>query len=378
MDGAKRTIRKDAISFLLYLLPILAFLNMVKYENKKFEIAILLATLGAMACLLVLTRVNRKPSVIVLLMFNAISLTITGIFYSSLGSIVQFLNLILMLFVFNEIAIEKKTYRRIHFLTFALLIFYLMTLKILDGNLSHIHDFWGNKVNPNLVSVLFFAAFLHLMCWLDAFNIPKLVGFPIKVAAAIFFLIKIDQYESRSILISFALFLVLAIFVRKDMKFIRIKGIVVTVLIISVVFSLIYVLMHIRLGDDVKILGKSLYTGREIIWKSAFEQISDNPIFGSGNVSKFESIHGTTTYASHHTVLGLWKILGIVPLLTFVFCLVRKRTGIAPANELRLPKIIMISVLPICFFESFYIDAAIYVYFTLFLLRHTEKEREVK
>jgi len=377
MDGAKRTIRKDAISFLLYLLPVLAFLNMVKYTNKKFEIIVLIATFAVMACLLLLTKVNRKPTVLVLLMLNAASLTVTGIFYSSWGSIVQFLNLLLMMFVFNEVVISKKTYRRIHFISFALLTFYLMTLKIVNNNLSRVYDLWGNRINPNLVSVLFFAAFLHLMCYLDAFKMPKKFGGLVKIAAAVFFFIKIDQYESRSILLAFALFWVLAIFIKKDVTYIKIKTIVVIVLAISVLFSLLYVIMHIRLGE-VQILGKSLYTGREIIWRSAFEQIVDSPIFGSGNVSKFDSVNGTMTYASHHTVLGLWKILGIVPLLTFIFSLVARRTQRAPANELRLPKIIIVSILPICFFESFFIDAAIYVYFTLFLLRHTEKERELK
>lgn len=370
---AKGSTKKYALSFLLYLLPVLAFLNLVKYESRTFEIIVLLTTFAVMLGIFFLSQTNRKPSVLLLLIINVASLMVTAFFYSSWGSVVQFANLLLMMFSFNNLAISKKAYRRVHFISFSLLLFYLLTTRIIDGNLSRIYDLWGNRINPNLIATLFFATFLHLVCYVDMLKISKRAKGFVKFISAVLFAVKIYSYESRSILISFALFWILCLLLKKGIKYSKLKGIVVSVLVISVLFSFAYVLLYDKLGD-VRILGKSLYTGRELIWKSAFEQIFKHPIFGSGNTVQFNSVNGTTTYASHHTLLGLWKILGIIPLGTFLFCFIRKRSAKAAAYELNLPKIIIISVLPICFFESFYIDAAIYVYFALFLLRYIESE----
>lgn len=358
---------------LLYLLPVIGTVNLLFYESTTVGMLMLLAAFIVSVAVFMISRSYNRMSAVVVLVVNLASLTVTGLLYSSWGSIIQYLNLLLMAFSFSGLRVSKKQFRRMHFLAFVLLSVYLFTLTITDGNLSKVFDIRGNRINPNIVAMLFLSAFIHFVCYVNMTRSSKGVKLLVDSVALVLFTYKILEYESRSVLISLVLFLLLALFFKHGIKYDTYKNLTVGILLSSLLFLFVYILMYERLGD-IQILGKSLYTGREIIWGSALDIIERYPIFGCGNLLKFDSIHGTMTYSAHHTIIGLWKILGIVPTLTFMFSFVNRSYRQEGSVTLRLPMLATISMLPICFFESFYTEAALYLFFVPFLMRHVESE----
>lgn len=312
---------------------------------------------------------------ILVLLLNIASLIVTGVYYSSWGSIIQYLAMLMFLLVLNDIVLPKRIYKNLHLLTFVLLTLYILTIRIPD-NLSHIVDLFGASVNPNTMALLTLAAYGHFKCFLDISDLSKNVKIFLNLVAIVGFGLKILQLECRSVMIVFALFILAMIVIRHPLKYKTYKALTVIVMVTSLLFVFVYLWLYQNV-PNVQIFGKSLFTGRQIIWGSAQEIIKEHIIFGCGNTIEFATINNLYTTTSHNTLVGIWKILGIIPVVSFITMLANKPASGKKYSFVKTSQLFFVCSMIICFFESFYTDAALFVFYLLFLPMRIESENDI-
>lgn len=369
----KKTFNNLIISRLLYLLPILGFAYLLFYGKSSVEMGILILMLFT-SLVIFLAGFTYTITKIFVLLLNVTSLLVTGIFYSSWGSIIQFLTLLILLLVLNDIIVDRKVYKNLHLLTFVLLTLFVYTIKIPD-NLTHIRLLSGSNINPNMLAMIALAAFGHFKCFIDETNIHKSKRGILTLLFVVVTVYKILQLECRSALIVLLGFVVASMIIRKPLKYKTYKLLSIIIMVGSLLFVLLYMWLYYKVGN-IQILGKSLFTGREIIWGSAIDIIKEHFIFGCGNSIRFDTVHDMVTTTSHNTLIGLWKILGIIPTISFVFMLANNPCTKKQYNMLKTPQLFFLCSLVFCFFESFYTDAALFLFYVLFLTIRVERENE--
>ena len=128
-----------------------------------------------------------------------------------------------------------------------------------------------------------------------------------------------------------------------------------------------------RIGG-INILGKSLFTGRETVWQSAFGLISESTIFGNGTDFLLDTVGGNKTASAHNTLLSIWYTLGVIPTATVAFFFVN---GGGEKRD-KVTQLALLSSLFICFFESFYADPTIALFFLPFLLSKVKRSEKVE
>lgn len=365
---------KRIMTVFLYLLPILGFLYMFLYGRSAATMGILVLIFFA-SFVIFLAGSSYTLTKILVLLANIASLIVTGVFYSSWGSIIQYLAMLMLLLVLNDIVLPKRLYKILHLLTFVLLTLYILTIRIPD-NLSHIVDLFGAAVNPNMMALLTLAAYGHFKCFLDISDISKNVKVLLNLVAIVGFGLKILQLECRSVMIVFALFILVMIVIRNPLKYKTYKALTVIVMVASLLFVFVYLWLY-RIVPNVHIFGKSLFTGRQIIWGSAQEIIKEHIIFGCGNTIEFATINNLYTTTSHNTLVGIWKILGIIPVVSFITMLANKPASGKKFSFVKTSQFFFICSMIICFFESFYTDAALFVFYLLFLPMRIESENDI-
>ncbi len=92
----------------------------------------------------------------------------------------------------------------------------------------------------------------------------------------------------------------------------------------AIVFVLLYLVLFKLLGDGVYIFGKDLFSGREIIWMDAFNQVNEYHgwFFGIGDRFISESHYGVYTGSGlHNSMLAYYTLYGGVTLVAVIMLL---------------------------------------------------------
>lgn len=358
---------------LLYLLPILGLVYMINYTRSAITSAVLIAVFLVSFAMFLIEYTYTYTKIFVLCI-NVASLLITGFRFAPWGSILQYMALLMMALVLNSVVLRRKTYATLHTLTAVILTAYVFTARI-PANLSQITDIFGNRINPNMLAIFCLAGYCHWRCALDSVRKGKWLARCLDLCAIVLFGYRMIALECRSVLLVFVMFLAASIVFRKPLKYSAFKTLVVLILLASLLFVFFYLGLYQVVGNR-QILGKSLFSGRQIVWGSGMDLIREHFFFGCGNDTPFMGPHNTPMTSSHNTLLGLWKILGIIPMLTFIFLLVSKSNSGKTYKVLKTPQLIFLCTLVICVFESFYTEAALFVFYLLFLPMRIEVESE--
>ena len=334
---------------------------------------VLIITFGLLITLYLhnyIRKINKKE--IIILLINLLSLLATNSIYSALGSSITFINTILCFKLFNNIELDKKTFVKIHLILGISLSCYVFTIPR-PKYIGHlIEDAFHNLVNTNIVSILFLCAFLHIMCCFFQFERSK---------KSVFIEIVLSFVYGYNIwfFVAMAIFIIGFVFIKKGIPYKSYKTIVTVTLILSLLFPILYLSFINRLSMT-EFLGKGIST-RRIVWQECIDVIKNNPVFGVGNGVKIQMrASGDLTTSMHNTLLGLWKILGIIPVITFIPICINHDNTLYDNKKERISQIAFISTLIICFFESFYTEEMLYLAFLPFLICNikTAGKTEVK
>lgn len=126
------------------------------------------------------------------------------------------------------------------------------------------------------------------------------------------------QFSGRSSLIGTALMLLYVIFKRQfdksGKRFVR--GLAFILCLGGVLFAYIYAVpLFEKIGHgQIYLMGKDIFTGRQVIWQDAFEQLSGNLLFGIGNRLQSIAINNDTSGFTnlHNQMMGWLTTYGIV------------------------------------------------------------------
>lgn len=369
----------DINSFLLIIICLVPILTLYVSANPSYSKMVLIITFGLLIVLYLHNYAEKaSKKEILILLINLLSILATNSIYSALGSSITFLNTILCFKLFNNIEIDRKTFVKIHLILGVSLSCYVFTIQR-PKYIGHlIEDAFHNPINTNIVSILFLCAFLHIMCCFFQFERSKKNAI-IEIVLTVVYGYNIWFFGARSAIVAMAIFIISSLIIKKGIPYKSYKKIVTITLLISLLFPILY-LSFINRFSMTEFLGKGI-SSRRIVWQECIDVIKNNPVFGVGNGVKIQMrASGDLTTSMHNTLLGLWKILGIIPVITFIHICINHDNTLYDNKKERISQLAFISTLIICFFESFYTEEMLYLAFLPFLICNikTDVKTEVK
>lgn len=368
-----RVARKWNKSNLIVLAPILTFLSQMKWKDDSVTVVVLVLTLFLLVVTMLSEHLMSKRRLLLILL-NVASVTITILTHSGLGIATIYLNLLLFCMLFNSRKFSKELVNRVHLVTVICILLFLISGEII----SYIYDWLtfananGDIINNNSLALVILALFFHGLFYITGEWKGKKRAFG-SICIFGFCMFGILICKCRSALLAMLLFVGLNLMLKEEIALNKYRKIIRLLFWGGFLIPIAYVFLF-GIVDNFQFFGKNFFSGRQNVWKQALEQAIRSPIFGVGTDYYIEMgvVNGKMefTESAHNMVLGLWRNLGIIPVLSLMYNMIEKRTGI---NNKR-SQIALISVLFICFFETLLTEAHLFVYYVTLLMSYDERK----
>ena len=350
------------------------WLRIHEFFSSPLSIAIISILLTFMF-LLNFRKIVDRPTLI-MLMCSVGMLALNGFLYNGWGCVFTCYNITILSAIFYNIQFSKSQLKRFHLLIVVLLFIFLLSLEVKPHyktyTVTGIDDF---KLNLNGFGLLILACFFHFflcICKMDINDIIKALLYIVSVLCVTYFVI---ISGSRTAIITLGVFFVLLLF--KNWKMKNYKTILWCFIVFAIILPFLY-LGYIELYESVEFAGKALNT-RELVWKSTWILIKHFPIMGSGTIfGMTSSSGGTLTDSAHNVFWGLWKTVGVVPLIVFVYCICKGKNIGKVTKVNKIEKKMFLACIVISAFETVFNDSNLYIFFISLLLTQKEAEEEVK
>lgn len=289
----------------------------------------------------------------------------------SFGVVITYLNMCMFLILLNNVTFTLKQVQFIRILAIVLLSTLISTFRFRwRYGVLWVYDGYDN-INLNTYGILLLVLYFNVVSLIGLIVKKKLVRDIAFVIATVVALYYIWQTECRSALIS-VFFLVVIIFIER----VNYKKILFLLVLAGVIVPIVYISSYEILGNF-QFLGKSLYTGREVVWLHTWEIIKNSPILGSGTNESLVISIGEITDSAHNIYLAFWKTLGLAPTLLFVWCLLNGRhvDDMTPHNVLS--KKAFLACMVVSLVETLLNDAN-YNFLFMMLLMEVDENSAVK
>ncbi len=242
------------------------------------------------------------------------------------GGIDYICNTIIILGLFTALPNVKLDKRFI----WAFLFFYLLyaVLVFIFANKS-VDDTGIITLNPNGSCFIFLCAEIILVALSFRFDVK---GKAICLIGVLLFVVGQFLFGGRSSLIGTCLILLYFFFHNKinniTPKFA--KWTTFGLILGGILFALLYLALYKILGDDVYFLGKDIFSGREVIWMDAFNQVNAECgwFFGIGLRLKSIAVNGFDGFTNlHNQSMGYYVTFGATTLIAYavLFSLISQR-----------------------------------------------------
>lgn len=347
-----------------------------KYLGIQERFSSIQGTIATTVVLLVCFFMNFKQVVnknrLICLLINLLFLTVTVMFKGGLGVATIHINMLLALWIFNNMKFKRKQCATIHILTAVLLLFWLLSLDMSLMWKSFVFEPSGLYVNPCTVAILGLACYYHAIAFFELIHTKKkffkrCFYIAITVAAGIL----IVNTVCRSSLMAFFVFFVLLFF--KDKVSRKYQTILTYALIFVLVFPIVYIYLA-QVMEGFEFFGKNFFTQRDNVWKSVYSLIFEEPILGAGSNSDIFLMGGLMDDA-HNLFLGIWKNIGIVPMVTMFIVLRQGKNLKKVTKQNQIMKIMFLTGLVISTVETMLNGSEYYVFYLTFLMTVAEDNK---
>ena len=237
------------------------------------------------------------------------------------------------------------------------------------------------KVNSNSAAQVCFC-FTCLIFSLTMCSKQKLVRRTLYVLA-LFTTALCFTYKSRATLLGLlVLYFALVFGLYKKRKFARrAKFIFASVFIVSILFAYFYaVTLYNMVGDkNITIFGKSLYSGRAILWRTAFDVIKTHFAFGVGNSLVVDgSYAGEEVINLHNQTIGYAVVFGVPFTVAFIWLFSLAASRLVKSGG-RFSTLILLSFSVVAWFETcMYSTTALFVSILIIIVYQTEIYHNVR
>ena len=289
----------------------------------------------------------------------------------SLGVVITFLNMCMFLILLNNISFTLRQVQFIRVVTIVLLVYLISGFKLRwKYGILWVYDGFDN-INLNTYGILLLVLYFNVVSLIGLIVKKRLVrdiAFVVSTVAALYY---IWQSECRSAIISMV-FLVGIMFIDR----VNYKKVLFLLVLAGAIVPILYISSYEVLGN-IQFLGKSLYTGREVVWLHTWEIIKNAPILGSGTSESLVISIGEITDSAHNIYLAFWKTIGLAPTLLFVWCLLNGRhvDDMTPHNVLS--KKAFLACMVVSLVETLLNDAN-YNFLFMMLLMEVDENSAVK
>jgi O-antigen ligase len=193
------------------------------------------------------------------------------------------------------------------------------------------------------------------------------------ILAVIAFLFQLS-FAGRSSLIGTGLLVVYLVF-KKFFNTRNINTVRILVMILcafSIIFTYLYavVLFNLIGHGKVYILGKDLFTGRQLIWNDAFNQINGHWLLGIGNRLAATSIGDDTLGSTslHNQMLGYLTCFGLFVVVSYIFLLGNLVARIFKDTKRKYSVAFVISLTVMSYFETIIYSSQCMIYVSVILV----------
>ena len=288
------------------------------------------------------------------------------VLYKDFGSSLTYLNSLVLIICFNNIALKHRHMSKIFIASSLLMLFFIVTASR-DG--VYYVFISGRQFNPNTIGILLFVALVLGVSGINNLFATKMAK---RVLGIILFCVVVYlqiQTAARTTLAAEIMY-VLIVFVRNKVKIFKnekhFKALIVFGFLVCLLIPVVYVALYNHMdGQSITILGKNLFTGRQNIWQDAFRMIGENPIFGVGNEEKYIG----NFESAHNSMLAIWKTSGAILLILYVISFVIAKPKLAKQVDIDLfMRCAIIPVIFIAAFETILTDSNLYVFALLPIL----------
>ncbi len=365
--------RESFSALTITIMPLLSIIGLL-FRNDNGTVLI-----ATMALLLILILFNYRSALdnnnLFLFFLSVVSVIITNIMFPALGVSLIVINVLLASILFNNIYISKRLYYRIRIITSISLLIYVLTCSTKSlAYYAAVKDALGNNLNANDYALIVFICYLNVVSVLDLMQKTKLKVFLIFVMSiGAGFLLYLSQ--CRTAIIGIIAFLVLILFMKNRLTYYKFRRVTLWLLLLSFLFPLVYLFLS-KQGIHVDVLGKSLFTGRQIIWEGAWNLIKQHPLFGCGNTPYATGFTAAYETSSHNFLLGVMKMFGLIPTISVFWCLTRRVKYNSNLAQNRIMQIMFISSLFVTFTESSFVQSYIYLPYVMLLIPYATNEEE--
>ncbi len=292
-----------------------------------------------------------------LLLFAFLAVTAVSYFvnFSGFLKIIDVVTIMLAFAFYSRFRFKKGEVKCIFIITFIIVAAIIAFTAPID---DYSHD--DIRFNPN--SGAFVLAMLFFMAYAAFSKTGRVSYFAVMCAC---FLLQF-VFGSRTAIVGIVEFTVLCVLLRARRKTFKPFTVVFAIVLLaagSVLFAYYYsVVLYDKYGSgELIILGKDLFSGRQIIWRNAFEALKQDTWFGVG--SRLNELFGGddpngVMNIAHNQSLGVLTAFGVIPSVLFFIYLAyavslpyrRNR----PYRCNRMPAIFMIAVMTMAFFEVYF------------------------
>lgn len=311
MEKLKMTISKEKIiSFIIKMFYIVIILGFISDRvNNLIGKYLMFMLFFVNIILFIFCKIEVKkslylyliPLMIIIILFSILSL-------SGIGSYLNLLNLILLIIVAQKVKLKKREYKLIVALSCILLIILFFKSIFVWKN------FELNKedINPNVLAQSIILSFGIVYTGIKQIR-GEIKSKRILLVLNFMAILAIYFCNCRTALVSIMIFIITQLF-ENTTRYVNnnIKKILSMLIVIGISIPIIYVYMYEN-NVDIKIplISKSLYTGREILWKSMIDSLNENKMgyligLGSHNMTSIGVIKNL-----HNWYLGMIYLFGI-------------------------------------------------------------------
>ena len=269
----------------------------------KYSIFILMVLSIFSFCVNPIIRRGELIFVILFAIYLGVAIKINN---GGIGSIFTFLIPVLMLISYKNSIFSKKQESIVKHTCVIIILFLLIESIIYHGDWYY---YRFNAINPNTMGM--YGAF-SLMTWFAFADLKK--NDRIKaIILSILVLVSMILYESRATMAITIMYVIVVFYFE---KFIQKKTVIISslcIMIIGVLIPFIYLSLFTN-GIEFTILGKSLYTGRELIWASMISKLNSSIgwLFGLGSNVTYWNDTVTNVHNNYFAVIIDFGIIGFV------------------------------------------------------------------
>lgn len=222
-----------------------------------------------------------------------------------------------ILTILPYVAIRKRTIKILLAFWFLYMVFMVVFTK---SSRNFVNNHWF--INPNLSSIMIFLTIFVVFCFIKV----KYHKFKLRIVLLMIALTILQlTYKGRSALIGTFLVFVNMLFPKLERKLNARKCCRLTFFIhtLSVCFVAFYSITLFKIigKGNLYIMGKDIFTGRQMIWQDAFSQLSGNWLFGIGNRLRSMKIYGNLFTNLHNQSMGYLVTFGLLAFISYVLLL---------------------------------------------------------